>query len=201
MLKKTMTYEDYNGETVTEDFYFSISKAELIELEIESGEGGYSGLLKKIIAAEDNVAMLATFKDIIARSVGRRSDDGKRFVKSDEITRDFQQSPAYDQLLLSFYTDENAAVEFVTGIVPGDMAEAVKKGALKGLEETPEPAKDDGSEPAPAEKAPKYLNDLTPEQIEAMPYDQFKEFQGRTQAGRMDALQVQAAYRRSMAGK
>lgn len=195
MLKKTMTYEDYNGQTVTEDFYFSISKAELIELEIKSGEGGYSGLLKKIIASQDNVAMLGTFKDIIAMSVGRRSDDGKRFIKSDEIMMDFQQSPAYDQLLLSFYTDENAAVEFVTGIVPGDMAEAVKKGALKA--ELPATATDAGAE----EKVARYLNDLTPEQIDAMPYDQFKEFQGRTQAGRMDALQVQAAYRRSMAGK
>lgn len=197
MLKKTMTYEDYNGETVTEDFYFSISKAELIELEIKSGEGGYSGLLKKIIASQDNVAMLATFKDIIAMSVGRRSDDGKRFVKSDEIMMDFQQSPAYDQLLLSFYTDENAAVEFVTGIVPNDMAEAVKKGALKGLEETPEPAKDDD---LPAKEV-RYLNELTPEEIEALPWGTFKEFQARTQAGRMNAAQVTASYKRQLAGK
>ena len=194
MLKKTMTYEDYNGQTVTEDFYFSISKAELIELEIKSGEGGYSGLLKQIIASQDNMAMLDTFKEIIRMSVGRRSDDGKRFVKSDEITQDFQQSPAYDQLLLSFYTDENAAVEFVTGIVPGDMAEAVKKGALKA--ELPAQATDGAPE-----KEAHYLNELTPEQIERLSWETFKEFQGRTQAGRMDALQVQAAYRRSMAGK
>lgn len=195
MLKKTMTYEDYNGETVTEDFYFALSKAELIELEITSGEGGYSGLLKKIIESNDNVAMLGTFKDIIAMSVGRRSDDGKRFIKSDEIMRDFQQSPAYDQLLLSFYTNENAAVEFVTGIVPGDMAEAVKQGGLKGMQDLqlPAPATDD----APEKKA-RYLNELSPEEIEAMPFQQFKEFQRRTHAGHMNAEQIQAAYKRQL---
>lgn len=145
MLKKTMTYEDYNGKKVTEDFYFSISKAELIELEIQSGEGGYSGLLKKIIAESDNVAMLATFKDIIAMSIGRRSDDGKRFIKSDEIMQDFQQSPAYDQLILSFYTDTGAAVEFVTGIMPADMAEAVAKATEKGELILPGGDDEDGS--------------------------------------------------------
>jgi hypothetical protein len=197
MLKKTMTYEGYNGEKITEDFYFSISKAELIEMEMKAGEGGYSAMLAKIIAEDDRAKILDTFREIIMMSVGRRSDDGKRFIKNQQIRDEFEQCPAYSDLLVEFYTQVDAAVNFVVGIVPGDMAEDVKKGTQNvELPGTGQPATDGAPE-----KEARYLNELTPEQIEALPWEQFKEFQGRTQAGRMDALQVQAAYRRQLAGK
>lgn len=191
MLKKTFTYTGYDDKEHTEDVYFNLSKSELMELEMTSGPNGYSGLLAKIVAEEDSAAILATFKDIIAMSVGRRSEDGKRFIKSDEIMQEFQQSPAYDQLLMSFFTDVNAAVEFVTAIVPADMAQSVKDG-VKDVQ-LPE----GGAE----EKEARYLNELSPEQIEALPWETFKQMQGRTSSGRMSTEQVTAAYKRQLAGK
>jgi len=126
MLKKTIAYENYNGEKVSEDFYFSIDKAELIELEVTSGEGGYSALLTEIIAEDDRAKMFETFKKIINMAVGRKSADGREFEKSPEITRKFQQCPAYSELLMELYTVEGSAVEFVSGIVPAGLAADVK---------------------------------------------------------------------------
>lgn len=186
MIKKTMTYEDLNGQTVTEDFYFGISKAELIDLEVaHSKTGGYRGMLEKIIAEEDSQAMLATFKDIIAMSIGRRSDDGKRFIKSDEIMMDFQQSPAYSDLLMSFYTEPGAAVEFVAGIMPSDMAEQIAKAQANAEQSKDEPPKER-----------KYLNEFSPEEIGAMDEDVFKAMKGRTEMRRLSPEQLQACFAR-----
>lgn len=171
MLKKTMTYEDYNGEKVTEDFYFAVSKAELIEMEMKAGEKGYSALLAEIIAADDRAAILETFREIIMMSVGRRSDDGRRFIKNQQIRDEFEQCPAYSDLLVEFYTEVNAAVQFVTGIVPADMAETVKKGAENvelpdGSTDTVKTEKDEtpwiteNREPTKSE-----LQNMTPEQL------------------------------------
>ena len=85
MLKKTITYEDFNGDKVSEDFFFHLSKAELVELEL-SHKGGLSEALKRIVESEDGKAIIAEFKNIILSSYGQRSDDGKRFVKNQAAT-------------------------------------------------------------------------------------------------------------------
>src|SRR5678815_4009297 len=125
MLKKTMTYEDLNGNQVTEDFYFALSKAELAELEITGGPEGFSGMLARIATEEDTKEMLRIFKDIIKMTVGRKSEDGKRFEKTEQITLEFMQCPAYSDLLMTFYTDSGAAAEFISGCVPSDLAAVV----------------------------------------------------------------------------
>ena len=128
MLKKTITYTDFNGEKASEDFYFNLSKAEIAEMEL-SHRGGFSSYLQEIIEAEDGAEIISTFKRILTMSVGQRSEDGRRFIKNEEITNDFLQSEAYSELFMELVTDGNKAAEFIQAIVPADMAEAVADGS------------------------------------------------------------------------
>lgn len=117
MLKKTITYIDFNGVERTEDFYFNLSKAEIMEMELGT-TGGLSELIKKIVSAQDAPAIIKVFKDLILKAYGEKSADGKRFVKSDELAIAFSQTEAYSQLFMELATDADAAAKFVNGIVP-----------------------------------------------------------------------------------
>lgn len=122
MLKKTVTYEDFNGNEVTEDLFFHLSKAELIELEL-SREGGFSERLKKVIEAEDGKAIIEEFKTILMMAYGQKSEDGKRFIKNQTLRDEFESSEAYSTLFMSLVTDADAAARFVNGIVPSGLVE------------------------------------------------------------------------------
>lgn len=122
MLKKTITYEDFNGNTVSEDFFFHLSKAELVELEL-SHKGGLSAALQRIVAAEDGKGIVQEFKNIILSSYGVRSDDGKRFVKNQQLREEFESTEAYSALFIELVTNTDAAVEFINGVIPSGMAE------------------------------------------------------------------------------
>lgn len=126
MLKRTISYEDYNGEKVDEVFYFNLSKPELIELEVEF-KGGLSGAITSLTEANDNQGLLRLFKRIILLSYGQKAEDGKRFVKSDEIREAFTQSPAYEVLFVELSTNEDAVVEFLKGVLPKDMQDQIAK--------------------------------------------------------------------------
>lgn len=117
MLKKTVTYTDYDGTERTEDFYFNFSKSELMEMEL-SVDGGLKNRLERIIKANDQVQIMKEFKDIIIKSYGEKSADGKRFIKSPELSEAFMQTGAYDQIFMEICTNEKAAVEFVDAIMP-----------------------------------------------------------------------------------
>lgn len=130
MLKKTITYEDFNGETVSEDFFFHLSKAELVELEM-SHEGGLSAALAKIVAAEDGKSIIAEFKKILLGAYGKRSDDGRHFVKNQELREEFESSEAYSTLFMELVTNTDAAIEFINGIVPKGLAQEVAEVANK----------------------------------------------------------------------
>lgn len=119
MLKLTRTYTDYNGEERTEDFYFNFSKAELAEKHLSSEEG-LAEKLQKIVDAKDHKEIVDTFKEIILKSYGVKSEDGRRFVKSDEISKEFSETPAYSDLFMELATDEEAASNFIHGIMPND---------------------------------------------------------------------------------
>lgn len=88
MLKKTITYNDYNGNERTEDLYFNLSQAEVMEMEM-STTGGLAEMIQKIVAAQDAPAIIKIFKEIILKAYGEKSPDGKRFIKSDEISKAF----------------------------------------------------------------------------------------------------------------
>ena len=104
MLKKTITYQDFNGDEVSEDFFFHLSKAELVEMEL-SHEDGLSEALQRIIAAQDGKGIITEFKNIILGAYGKRSSDGKRFVKNATIREEFESSEAYSTLFMELVTN------------------------------------------------------------------------------------------------
>ena len=126
MLKKTITYVDYNGTERKEDFYFNLSKAEIMEMEMGT-TGGMVEMINRIVAAQDAPAIIDVFKKMILKAYGGKSADGKRFIKSKELSEAFSQTEAYSQLFMELATDADAASKFVNGIVPA--AEAAVKQA------------------------------------------------------------------------
>lgn len=120
MLKKTITYTDFNGEEASEDYFFHLSKAELVELEM-SHEGGFVESMQKIVEAEDNKAIIAEFKKIILQSYGKKSMDGKRFIKNQTLRDEFESSEAYSTLFMELVTDTDSAIQFMNGIIPPDL--------------------------------------------------------------------------------
>lgn len=130
MLKKTITYTDYNGTERTENHYFNLSKAELTEMEL-STTGGFAEMIQNIIDAQDGPAIMKIFKDIILKAYGEKSPDGKRFIKSDELSTEFSQTEAYSELFMELVTDAEKASEFINAIIPADIAaEAAKHGNM-----------------------------------------------------------------------
>lgn len=117
MLKKTITYVDYNDNERTEDFYFNLTEAEAMEMEL-SITGGLTEMIKKIVAAQDMPALIKVFKDLILKAYGEKSPDGKRFIKSKEITESFSQTEAFSKLFMELATNAETAAAFVNGIAP-----------------------------------------------------------------------------------
>lgn len=129
MLKKSIKYTDYNGTERTEDFYFNLSKAEIMEMELSTA-GGLAETITKIVAAQDQPAIVKLFKELILKAYGEKSPDGKRFMKSEEIATAFSQTEAYSELFMELSTNAEKAAEFVNKIVPADMA---KEGNLPAI--------------------------------------------------------------------
>lgn len=125
MYKKTVTYVDFDGVERTEDFYFNLNKPEVIKLEL-SYPGGYENYIDTLMKSNDGAAIMKEFDDLIMMSYGEKSVDGKRFVKSKEISDAFSQTPAYEQIFLELCTDSGAAEAFVNGIMP-TLTDADKK--------------------------------------------------------------------------
>lgn len=120
MLTKVIEYEDYNGILRKEAFNFNLSKAEIVEMELGT-TGGLSAMVTKIVETDDRPSIIKIFKDLILKSYGVKSDDGKRFIKSDELSKEFSQTEAYTNLFMELGSDSKKAAEFVNGIVPSDM--------------------------------------------------------------------------------
>lgn len=117
MIKKTITYTDYDGNERTEDFWFHLSKAELLELNY-SLEGGLEIFLEKIISSSNTREIVAMFKKIILMAYGEKSFDGRRFVKSEDATLQFTQTEAYSQLFVEILSDPDKATELIKGMIP-----------------------------------------------------------------------------------
>lgn len=129
MYKKTMTYTDYNGIERKEDFYFNLTKAEIMEMEMTT-TGGMAEMIQRIVDAQDAPAIIKIFKDLVLKAYGEKSADGKRFIKSQELSEAFAQTEAYSQLFMELATDAKAASEFVNAIVPADIAQQAQKASL-----------------------------------------------------------------------
>lgn len=117
MLKKTITYTDYNGMERTENFYFNLTKAEILEMEMTT-TGGLAEAITEIVNAKDVPAIIKVFKDLVLKAFGIKSPDGKRFIKSEEISKEFAETEAYSILFMELATNADAAADFVNGITP-----------------------------------------------------------------------------------
>lgn len=126
MIKKTITYEDFNGDEVTEDFYFHLTKAEVVELEL-SEEGGMYESLQRMAKAEDGAGVLKEIKKMILAAYGVRSPDGRKFVKNDELRAHFATTNAYSQLFMGMLTDTDSAIEFFNALTPQGLEEDAAK--------------------------------------------------------------------------
>lgn len=127
MIKKTIKYEDYEGNERKEDFYFNLNEAELTELAM-SRSGGLEQYARRIIAAQSEPELIALFKELILISYGEKSDDGKRFIKVKDghrLSEDFSQTEAYSTLFMELATDADAAAKFFNGLIPEKLREKV----------------------------------------------------------------------------
>ena len=130
MLKKTIKYEDFNGTMREEDFFFNLTKAEIMEMEMSTA-GGLAEMIQNVVKAQDAPAIIKIFKDLILKAYGEKSLDGKRFMKVDDngtpLSVAFSQTEAYSQLFMELATDADKAAEFVNGIIPADAAKELEK--------------------------------------------------------------------------
>lgn len=134
MLKKTIEYTDFNGVARKEDFYFNLSKAEILEMELSTA-GGFTAHIQRIIDAQDTPTLMEIFKDLILRSYGEKSPDGKRFIKDEALTKGFTQTEAYSKLYIELATNDELSAAFVNAIVPADMAKEMASQLTANLKE------------------------------------------------------------------
>ena len=135
MFKKTIKYTDYNGNKREEQFYFNLSRAELMEMEL-STQAGVEELVRLMVQTKDNAKIVSLFKDLILKSYGIKSEDGTRFIKSQELRDSFEQSEAYSELFMEILSDTNAQAEFIDGLVNGvNVPKMDEKEALNKLKE------------------------------------------------------------------
>lgn len=135
MLTKTITYTDYNGVQRKETFNFNLNKAELMEMQMGT-TGGYTAMIEKIIETQDLPALINIFKDLVLKSYGVKSDDGKRFIKSAKLSEEFSQTEAYVELYMELATNAEKAAEFANGIIPQELVEQAEaqKAALTAVD-------------------------------------------------------------------
>ena len=126
MIKKTVTYTDYNGEQRTETFYFHYTEAEILDMEM-SEEGSFADRIQRIIDAKDKTALMKLIKKFVIDAYGVQSEDGKRFMKNDELKTAFLECPAYSDIFMEMVTNDEIAAEFVNGVIPSTMKDRVAK--------------------------------------------------------------------------
>lgn len=136
MIKKTITFDDFNGDSRTESFYFNLTKAEIMEMEMGT-QGGLTEMIQRIIETRNMPEIMKVFKELIIKSHGEKSADGRQFVKNKEITDAFVQTEAYSEIFMELATDSDKASEFVNGIIPKNLEkdlDKAQKGNLKPVE-------------------------------------------------------------------
>lgn len=143
MIAKTVHYTDFNGDAQSDTFYFHLSKAELLEWEMKT-PGGYGALLQRISEEKDNAKIYDMFMEILLAGYGRKSDDGKRFIKDPVSTADFKQHAAFSELIIDLMTKEDEAVELFTAMVPSkaDLDELAARGSAPSAPAPKKPQSD-----------------------------------------------------------
>lgn len=130
MLKKTIKYTDYNDNHREETFYFNLSKAELSEMQL-SAQGGLEALIKRIIEEQNVPEIIKILKEIILKAYGEKSDDGKVFMKSPELSHKFECTEAYSELFMEIVSTPENAMSFINGILPEEIRKQIKEESAK----------------------------------------------------------------------
>jgi hypothetical protein len=125
MIKKTVTYNDLNGNERTETFYFHFYESEILEMEM-SVDGGFAERIQRIIDAKDQPSLIRVIKKFVLDAYGVKSDDGKQFIKNDAVRAAFVQCPAYSKIFMELVLDDTAAADFVKGVVPAELTSRVE---------------------------------------------------------------------------
>lgn len=130
MIKRTLTFDDLDGNEVTEDFYFNLNKLEIMEMELQYS-GGLEEHIKKITQTTDGREAYFLFKELLLKSYGRRAEDNVSFEKEDESGKSYakrlEQSDALGTLIMELIADANSAAEFVKGLLPPRVIAAAKE--------------------------------------------------------------------------
>ncbi len=126
MIKEPITYPDYNGLIRTEEFCFNLTEQELMDMQLTTA-GGYAETVKAIIDAKDQPALIAIFKELLHKSYGKKTPDGRRFDKSPEILSDFIHCPAYSIMYMRLVQDDEYAAKFINGLIPTSLREKVEQ--------------------------------------------------------------------------
>lgn len=142
MLKKSITFEDYNGNKITKDHYFNLNKAEVVKWSTTDGNYSLVDKLEGLFKANNGKAIMDAFDELIRSSYGELSLDGVRFVKSQEILDSFVQTEAYSVLFMELVTDAKKAADFIKAIIPKDIAADIEKIMKENPEGIPDTLKD-----------------------------------------------------------
>lgn len=160
MIKKTITFDDLDGNPVTEDFYFHISRSEIIEMDLDAEGGGIKEKLEAVANSNDNHLIFNTFKEIVLAAIGRRSEDGVSFIKDDETRQRFENSEAFTEFVFELMQTEGAAAEFVRGALPKNLGKKLPGEVV----DTTAPAVSDG--PTDEELLKMRPQEMTRQQLE-----------------------------------
>lgn len=134
MFKTTIEYTNYNGENAKEDCYFNFSKADLLEMQWSDDEG-LDKILEKIVKESRPSVLMPVFKEMVLKSYGIKSEDGRRFIKSDKLSEEFSQTPAFSELLVRLCTDADFSADFVNNIIPKNIENESNVGEKKSVNE------------------------------------------------------------------
>ena len=132
MFVKEIKYTDFNGMDRSEKFYFNLTKSELTEMDLTTA-GGMKSFIERITNTQDQAELIKLFKELILKAYGVKSDDGKQFMKSEELAKAFSQTMAYDTYFMQLATDEKEAIKFVNGIMPADLVAEAQKNDKQAL--------------------------------------------------------------------
>lgn len=195
MLKKTITYKDLDGNELTEDFYFHLSKATIAKMEL-SRSGGLTTYLREIVAKDDPQKIIDAFEDIIKRTIGRRSEDGKGFIQNDEIVNAFIATEAYSNLFYELVTDAVKSAEFINGVMPDDIRKKMQEAPVE-LERSGINSGMHGQSPPKFKK----IGEYTDAELLAMPLADFSALMDRTNPQDMSKDHLVIAMHRKTSGK
>lgn len=132
MLKKTIKYENFNGEEIIEDFYFNITKNEVLQMELQT-PGGYSAKIREMYNKKDTPTIMKNMEEIVLNAYGVKSADGRTFVKNDKVREEFKSTNAYSELMFELLTDADKAVAFIKGVMPVEIKDSDVEAAKKEL--------------------------------------------------------------------